>query len=247
MYCKKCGTKVDDGVQFCRFCGTSLIDQSTSNTGQEIRPVEPPVSSPIAENERKSDNSNVSAGEPERISSDALEQQEWYYYEGSDKQGPFNYIQMTGFVKQGRIQRETMVWTDGMKDWMAADQSYLAKELGDVTPMAPLSTISEKWIWALAAGSTAIKYLLAFAMVAMKVPDGNAWIVSVGVVIANIVFLSKDIDEVKKSGRDVEAWLYLGVVLVPVYLFVRERNTNKNYAPLVVWCVLEGLEKYLLS
>lgn len=247
MYCKKCGTKVDDGAQFCRFCGTNLIDQIDSSAESEIKPVEPTALESIEESERQSGNSNVSTGAAERINSDVSEQQEWYYYEGSDKRGPFNSIQMTGFVKQGKIKRETVVWTKGMKDWMMAEQSPLVQEFSDVTPMAPISIISEKWIWALAAGSIAIKYLLAFVMATMNVLDGNTWIVHAGVIIANIVFLSKDIDEVKKSGRDVESWLYLGVVLVPVYLFVRERNTNKNYAPVIVWCVLEGVQSYLFS
>ena len=69
--------------------------------------------------------------------------------------------------------------------------------------------------------------------------NGWEWWVPVACqIVANVFFICKDIDEIKKAGQDAEAWLYLGLILVPVYLYVRESKTNKKYAPLVVWCVL---------
>ena len=50
------------------------------------------------------------------------------------------------------------------------------------------------------------------------------------------------IKDLKKSGIVVESWIWVGFVLVPVYLFVRAAKTNKNKAPGIVWCVLFVLQ-----
>ena len=100
--------------------------------------------------------------------------------------------------------------------------------------------VSEKWLWALATVPMLVSLILGrywFMLMPYSIAQ-HTYILSIIVIVCNIIFLSLDISEMKKSGKDVEAWMWTGLLLVPVYLYVREKNTNKNYAPLIVWCVL---------
>ena len=162
--------------------------------------------------------------------------QEWYFYKGADKQGPYSYAQMSDFVRKEIIQRETLVWVKGTPEWVPAAKTALAQELVNVVPDVPVGIISDKWLWALGGGSFTIGCAVFLILAAMGWNAG--WAMGVIVLAANFTFLMNDIEEVKKTGRNMGSWSYLGCVLVPVYLFVRAKKTNRNYIPLVVWFVV---------
>lgn len=44
----------------------------------------------------------------------------WYHLQGEEQFGPFDLDMMRGLVVQRVIGPETLVWADGMSDWMAA-------------------------------------------------------------------------------------------------------------------------------
>jgi hypothetical protein len=52
----------------------------------------------------------------------------------------------------------------------------------------------------------------------------------------NLIFVGLDFIALKKTGDD-GGWMYIGVVLIPVYLFVRAAKTSRNWAPGIVWCI----------
>lgn len=47
----------------------------------------------------------------------------WHFVEGSKRAGPFTEEEMRVFVRQGRVRSDTLVWCDGMTDWMPLHQS----------------------------------------------------------------------------------------------------------------------------
>ncbi len=100
--------------------------------------------------------------------------------------------------------------------------------------------VSDKWVWSLATIPLVAGWIVPSILLGMGISGG--YMSTLIVIILNIVFLSQDIKEIKNSGMNAESWLYLGFILVPVYLFVRESKTNKNYAPGIVWCVLFFLD-----
>lgn len=209
MLCSQCGAQLMENAKFCGTCGSPVKKENETNSSAGTMPTAP--------------------------QDDAAQ---WYFHDDTEKRGPYSYEQMIGFINNGKIQRETLVWVQGSPAWVPAERSRLAKELGNVMPPTPIGTISEKWIWALAAGPIVLNVVLTFVMADMRLLPEYAWVITVGTIAANIIFLIQDTEEVKKSGRDVGKWLFLGIVLVPIYLYVREKHTNKNYAPLIVWCVL---------
>ena len=41
----------------------------------------------------------------------------WFYAEGKEKRGPFTKDDIEKFATEGKINSQTLVWTDGMKSW----------------------------------------------------------------------------------------------------------------------------------
>jgi len=57
---------------------------------------------------------------------------------GGKAQGPFGNEQLKEMVADGRLRRETLVWSQGMDDWRPAGQvSELAAHLAAVPPPLP--------------------------------------------------------------------------------------------------------------
>lgn len=46
----------------------------------------------------------------------------WYVLNGEDRLGPYTGEALVEFAQEGRIARETMVWTEGMQEWLPASQ-----------------------------------------------------------------------------------------------------------------------------
>lgn len=105
--------------------------------------------------------------------------------------------------------------------------------------------LPEKWMWALATVPITVSWILAGILAAVfenRDPSRLARITTVTTILLNIIFLSLDVKILKKTGRDIEKALWLGFILVPVYLFVRAAKYSKKYAPAIVWCVLFVLD-----
>ncbi len=47
---------------------------------------------------------------------------EWYYAVGQEREGPVSYESLRGDLRSGVVSPQTLVWTDGMKDWVRMDQ-----------------------------------------------------------------------------------------------------------------------------
>lgn len=90
-------------------------------------------------------------------------------------------------------------------------------------------TIDNKYVWALATVPILTSWILAEIL-------GASILVTIVTIALNVAFLSLDIKVLKNAGKDAESWLWLGIVLVPLYLFMRASKTDKNYIYGIVWC-----------
>ena len=103
----------------------------------------------------------------------------------------------------------------------------------------PLSTavqISDKWAWLLATIPMSVSIVLTVAM------PSQTTIIGIIVLILNIIFVSLDDNYLKKNDIQTKSWIWTGIILVPVYLFMRAGKTNKHFGPGIVWCVLCGID-----
>ena len=97
--------------------------------------------------------------------------------------------------------------------------------------------VSEKWIWPLATVGIVVSWITSSVF--------GSLVSIILTIVLNIVFLSQDIKELKDAGYDPDSWMYMGFFLVPVYIFVRESKTNRNWVPGIVNCVLLFLDLIL--
>lgn len=164
---------------------------------------------------------------------------EWYYLAGSDKLGPISDNEISEMIQRGDIKKNTLVWSTGLTDWVPAEQSPLSSKFENVVSFAPASKITDLWFWALAVIPTLSVSLLTFFGLFKRHPFLP--------LVYNIFFLYEDIKVLKKAGQVVGAWKYWGVIMPPVYLYIRASKTNKQYAPLIVWFLLGLIDVMFLN
>jgi hypothetical protein len=113
---------------------------------------------------------------------------------------------------------------------------------GDHIGPPDFSNLSNKWAWTLAC--VPIFGMILSAIIAHI--GYNSELLSVVIfIVLNITFITLDIKELEKNAFKPDGWLWLGVLLVPVYLFVRASKTNKKYGYAITWCVLFVLSSIL--
>ena len=96
--------------------------------------------------------------------------------------------------------------------------------------------VSEKWAWWLAVGPFAVLFVM--GMMFPDVPKAICYIVGFSI---NSIFICLDIRHLKQSGKNMHAVIWLGLLFVPIYLFVRAAKYSKKYGPAITWCVLNIL------
>lgn len=156
---------------------------------------------------------------------------EWFYISNNVRSGPFQLEAMIKFVQTGQITKETLVWKKGMYNWLPASQTELEQALRNTVPPMPKDIVSNKFAWSLAT----VPILVSWFVEMLGFPFG---VITISTIALNIIFLMLDSDELNKSGLNVNSWMWMGVVLVPAYLFVRASKTNKQYGYAITWCIM---------
>lgn len=157
---------------------------------------------------------------------------QWFYVIGSDKFGPVDLNEIKRLIKEGHITRETYVWNNQMRDWTEACRvKKLSDELGIVSPSIPMKAVSSAYAWALAT----IPLLASYNAYMFT---SNEYIITAIAIGLNILFFALDCRELNKAGKDPGNWIWTGLVLVPVYLFVRGKKMGKQYGYGITWVLL---------
>lgn len=156
---------------------------------------------------------------------------EWFYISNNVRSGPYQLETMINFVQTGQVTKETLVWKKGMYNWLPASQTELEQALRNTVPPMPKDIVSNKFAWSLAT----VPILVSWFVEMLGFPF---WVITISTIALNIIFLMLDSDELNKSGLNVNSWMWMGVVLVPAYLFVRASKTNKQYGYAITWCIM---------
>jgi hypothetical protein len=67
-------------------------------------------------------------------------QPNWYYARNGHQAGPVSESEIPSLINSGVVVASTLVWHEGMTDWLPANQSTLSKLFSGFTPPAPLPT-----------------------------------------------------------------------------------------------------------
>ena len=210
MFCSNCGKEIVSGIAFCPACGAKQ-DAGTENATQQQTTFNSEYG-----------NSN----------------DEWYYVKDNNRVGPCRIDSIIAEITNGGIQRNTLVWKNGMGSWMTAEQTMLNQYLQNVVPQMPDEIINNKYVWALATVPILVSWFV-------QAIFGIGTLTTVITIALNIAFITLDIGEIKKAGKNADNWMWLGVVLVPLYLFMRASKTDKKYAYAITWCAMFVIDLFL--
>jgi hypothetical protein len=95
--------------------------------------------------------------------------------------------------------------------------------------------LSDTWVWVLACIPIIGWILEIIVFVAIGPSEWFGFFIFFAL---NTTFILLDKSELEKRGYIFDGVFWLGLALVPVYMFVRAARTNRNYAYAIVWCVL---------
>lgn len=105
-----------------------------------------------------------------------------------------------------------------------------------------VTSLSEKWVWALATVPMIVSMLLDYTGWLAGL-SFLSWIIVAGM---NYGFISLDSRELMRFGIDTEGYGFAGIILVPLYIIVREVKTNRNLVPAVLWLFLLAVDIFIL-
>ena len=103
--------------------------------------------------------------------------------------------------------------------------------------------LSDKWVWTLAC--VPIFGMILEYLVLNVIGFYSEWTGVVIFIALNVIFLTLDISELRKKGYNPDGWIWLGLLLIPVYLFIRASKTNKKFGYAITWCVLFVLSMFV--
>nr|MBR9811603.1 DUF4339 domain-containing protein [bacterium] len=72
-----------------------------------------------------------------------MSEQEWRVLDGEGKElGPYSFQDLQAYYTSGNINHETMIWTEGLDDWVSAGRvEGLLPSVPQIVPQAPVPTV----------------------------------------------------------------------------------------------------------
>lgn len=236
MFCEKCGKELDANSMFCRFCGAKVTPEEPQNSypygappqqgyGMQQNPYGVPPQQGYYQNPQQNYGMQ---GQQHFGSNNGNSAPLWYYYLGNVRKGPVSEKQIEDFVRDGVLERDSMVWREGFSEWLKIENTAF------MSFIQQRPALSDKWLWTLAT----VPLLVNFMLLKFIPEAGTTPIITIIVIVLNTIFFLLDVNYLRENGVDAGAWMWLGLVLIPVYLFVRASKTTKNWGPGIVYTVL---------
>ena len=100
------------------------------------------------------------------------------------------------------------------------------------------------------AGSATAWLLVLFSYplaILLNLANMSAEVQAIVQLLALFVFLALDVSKLRAAGIETSRWSWTGVVLLPAYLFIRARKTNRRYGCAITACILLVLALAALS
>ena len=153
----------------------------------------------------------------------SLNSSNWWYIKKGKNIGPHNEPEMNKLIRFGEIGRKTPVWCTGMKNWCDADTSPVGAAFDKA------KHVNSRFAWALAIVPFAMYYFTELMLTVFRPQWSGTSIALLVIILLTLILWGFDQDNLRKSGHRLSGWMYSGMWLVPVYLFVRARFTGRKY------------------
>ncbi|HAG04604.1 MAG TPA: hypothetical protein DCG28_04100 [Lachnospiraceae bacterium] len=231
MFCEKCGKELPADAMFCHFCGTAVTPEQPQNTysarASGYGAPQPQYGAQQQGYYQNPQQNYGMQGQQHFGSNNGNSAPLWYYYLGNVRKGPVSEKQIEDFVRDGVLERDSMVWREGFSEWLKIENTAF------MSFIQQRPALSDKWLWTLATVPLLVNFML------LKfIPEAGSTPITIIVIVLNTIFFLLDVNYLRENGVDAGAWMWLGLVLIPVYLFVRASKTTKNWGPGIVYTVL---------
>jgi GYF domain 2 len=175
---------------------------------------------------------------------------DWHYLDGSgSKTGPLSLAQMEALAKSEKIDRNTHVWKQGMKEWQPLRETELSSIFAEnLPPPVPAALVNNSIVWfvafiplvvAIAEVILTPQYYVELHIVTapkVQIPWFIIWPINAALCLWDDRIL-------RKAGYSTKAMAWFAVLLVPVYLFMRAKKLKQRPYYGFVWiaCFAIGL------
>lgn len=165
----------------------------------------------------------------------------WYFIEAGNRVGPISDAELKQRIDSGVFHHETRVWKKGMDKWV--ELSAVMPGAFSAPPPVPSGSHYDGYMWLLCAVPlvgellSLVEYGVYCSLSNYPSSSPFTIISTILCIAANIYLISRDVTILRKAGVVFDkAFLVLGSLIVPVYMFWRAAKFG-GYAPAIVWVV----------
>ena len=162
-------------------------------------------------------------------------EQNWWYEMNGEQKGPVNDNEIMKLIKNGSLNKENLIWKDGMNKWVPIRiTDFNAYFRTDVPPPLTGDAISNTIVWWLSfAPFLGIVVASFLAKLDNSYNYNKYWFITL---IINVVLSYADDRNLKKAGHDTSK---LGsAFLVPIYLYKRAEMLKQSNTYFWIWIIL---------
>jgi hypothetical protein len=176
------------------------------------------------------------------IEADRESTSNWYFTENGQRRGPETTANLVELLKTEKISGDTPVWRKGLADWQPLRNTELAGHLQDTPPPVAPNFVNNSLVWTLAIAPIGYAFLAGWRDTQiMEDPLGDhsfAQFIALGLpLLLNAALCLIDEQQLKRAGY-ADKWLTLfGVLLAPVYLFLRAKRLRQTPTYGYAWVV----------
>lgn len=253
--CLGCGHRISSKAKFCPKCGcTNHYEQPDKNWAkaelparEKIAPAEPiqvkqEVKAAIQQPEKLQPAATEPQTKPPTIQPQPIKKEEpddWYFISPTGRNGPVKFELLQQLVETGKIEKEAKVWKAGLPDWImfSSLNEIVASPAVEEPIEAENSPVSNLYIWTVALApfwGTIVQIIATEAWIKITRQSLDYYSQFWWILLASNLAVSYiDSQKIKKSGDTrIEAWFFL---LVPAYIFRRDRNTGAGMFRFWIW------------
>ncbi|MGJ5051650.1 GYF domain-containing protein [Bradyrhizobium oligotrophicum] len=165
---------------------------------------------------------------------------DWYIVEHGQRKGPFATTQILELAQSETIAGDTLIWRKGFADWQLLQNTELGAYLGNNPPPVAATYVNNALAWTIAVAPLGYALLTGFIQAyELETPYEDHPILTLinflVPAVINAALCLADERQLKRAGY-FDKWLTLsGILLAPVYLFLRAKRLRQFPSYGIAW------------
>lgn len=184
---------------------------------------------------------------------------EYFYAFNGERFGPVSSEKITELIESKVISHNSQLWTHGWPEWKAVIETEFSQLFDRSPPPLSAGQVSGGYAWVLAFSPLPAVYLqtLVAAFLAALFFSGDQgadlftkiiqqhngfvrtfnvlWIIPF---LINVLLINKDVKAIMKAGYDFSSFKWWMWLLVPIYLYQRDRIVSGGVIRTIIWVIM---------